>query len=206
MKTKLLILDDHPMTLAGAKSFFDSEQNIDITSRDDIQKVYDSIESLDYDIYLIDINMSPVDGLKVAERIRAFHSESAILLYTGDAIKDYYSYIFEHRLNGIIPKTTSMEEILSIFNLVITQKTVLPLDFYDFISQRMEQLTLKLQLTKKEIELLGFLKEGLTNKEISGKLFVTERSVERYFQQLYEHLNVSNKEEALLKIQEENLI
>lgn len=206
MKTKLLILDDHPIILTGTKAFFESEQNIVVTSRDDIQKVYDSTETLDYDIYLIDINMSPVNGIKVAEKIRAFHPEAAILLYTGDDIKGYFPYIFEHRLNGIIPKTVSKEEILNIFNLVTTQKTVLPLDFYDFLSVRMEQLTFKLQLTDREKELLGLLKEGLTNKEISGKLFVTQRTVERYLKQLYEHLNVSNREEALLKIQKENLI
>lgn len=206
MKTKLLILDDHPIILAGTKSFFDSEQNIVVTSRDDIQKVYDSIESLDYDIYLIDINMSPVDGIKVAGRLRTFHPQSSILLYTGDDIKDYYSYIFEYRLNGIIPKTVSKEEILNIFNLVTNQKTVLPLDFYDYLSLRMEHLTFKSQFTEKEKELLGFLKEGLTNKEISGKLFVTQRTVERYLQQLYEHLNVSNRQDAILKFQKENLI
>lgn len=206
MKTKLLILDDHPIILAGTKSFFNSEPNIDVTSRDDIQKVYDSLDSLDYDIYLIDINMSPVDGIKVAKKLRTLHPKSSILLYTGDDIKDYYSYVFEYRLNGIIPKTASKEEILNTLNLVINGNLVLPIDFYDFFSQRVEQLTFKLQLTEKEKELLGFLEEGLTNKEISGKLFVTQRTVERYLQQLYEHLDVTNREEALLKFQKENLI
>lgn len=205
---RLLIVDDHPIVLEGTRVLLQNEADISISTQIDPEQVLSQIQ-LDnkaFNIYLLDVNMSPIDGLTLSKKIRKHQPQAAIILYTGDDISNYYPFILTKQINGILSKTASQKELIQMIREVMNGNLLISNSFIEFVNHQLDHVQTKTSLSKKEQELLYYLEQGYTNKQISETLFVTQRTVERYLQQLYSHLQVSNREEAINKIHHENLI
>lgn len=203
---RLLIVDDHPLILEGTRALFQNEKEICISTQINPQKVLSQMAIEKYDVYLVDVNMSLIDGLTLAKEIRGYQPQAAIILYTGDDISNYYSFVLNQQVNGVLSKTASQKELIRMVYEVMDGNIVISKHFLEFVNHQLNHAQMKMNLSKKEQQLLRYLNQGYTNKQISESLFVAQRTVERYLQQLYSHLQVSGRDEAIQKIHQEKLL
>ena len=66
------------------------------------------------------------NGINLARNIKAIQSNASVILYTGDDITDYYPLILERKIEGILAKTASKEQILRTVRAIANGEIVLP--------------------------------------------------------------------------------
>lgn len=204
----VLIVDDHPIVLEGTKKLFQEIDDMVVDTESDATCVLQKVKKTPYDIYLIDINMPLQNGIVLARNIKILQSNAAIILYTGDEISDYYPLILERKIEGILAKTASKEQIIRTVRSVIHGEIVLSTNFLDFLESKYNPQALqnKLKLNAKEKQILCLIEDGHTNHAIAEKLNVTQRTVERYLTQLFTLLNVGSRTEAVNLAKEKQLL
>lgn len=202
----VLIIDDHPIVLEGTKALFQRLDDMYIETEVNPENVLNKLHHQHYDIFLIDINMSVLNGISLAANIRAQQKDARIILYTGEDIRSYYPLIIEKKVDGILSKTASQERIFQTIRSIVQGDLVLPIDFIDYISKKMQNKYDYLKLTNKEKMLMNMLIEGYTNKLIAEKLGVAQRTAERYLSQLFSLLDVASRGEAIELVKQKKLM
>lgn len=94
----ILIIDDHPVVLDGTKTLLQDLANVQIKTEQDSAAVLPRMETESFQLFLIDINMKPINGIQLSEMIRKKQPEALIILYTGYELSDYYELLIEKRL------------------------------------------------------------------------------------------------------------
>ncbi|MFF2176728.1 response regulator [Lysinibacillus sp. NPDC058147] len=202
----VLIIDDHPIVLAGSKALFQGIDDLVIESESNPQNVLAKMENKHFDVLLVDVNMAGQDGLSLAADIKEAHEQALIILYTGDDIQTYYPLIVEKRVDGILSKTASQEKVIKTIRSLVQGDLVLSIDFIDYLKSKLQHKHDNLQLTNKEKQLMTLLLEGYTNKMIAEKLDITQRTVERYLSQLFTLFDVSSRMQAIEFVKEKKLL
>jgi len=205
----MLIIDDHPIVLEGSKALFQGLDNMYIETESKPEQVLNSLQQTRFDVFLVDVNMAPIDGISLAANIKAIQENALIILYTGDDIRSYYSLILDKKVDGVLSKTASREKVIQTIHSIVQGDFVLSTDFLDYINLKMQKMQNKhtvLKLNIKEKQLMTLLIEGYTNRMIAEKLGVTPRTVERYLTQLFTVLNVPSRWEAIELVKEKNLL
>lgn len=202
----VLIIDDHPIVLEGTKALFQKLDDMYIETEGNPENVLNKIQQQHYDVFLIDINMSILNGISLASNIKVQQKNARIILYTGEDIRSYYPLIIEKKVDGILSKTASQERVIQTIRSTVHGDLVLPDDFIDYISKKMQNKYDNLKLTNKEKQLMSLVIEGYTNKLIAEKLGVAQRTAERYLSQLFSLLDVTSRGEAIELVKQKKLM
>lgn len=91
----ILIVDDHPVVLDGTKTLLQDLENVHIETEQESANVASRMETQTFQLFLIDINMKPINGIQLAEMIKKIQPEALIILYTGYELSDYYELLVE---------------------------------------------------------------------------------------------------------------
>lgn len=202
----VLIIDDHPVVLEGSKNMFKNVEGIIAYTEGNPKRALNRIQDFEFDIVLIDINMTEKNGISLSEEIKGIHKNIRIILYTGDNISAYYSLIINRKIEGIVSKTITRENLVQTIRLSMANHLVLPIDFLDYINDKLKDKYDSIKLTEKERCLINMLSRNFTNKMIAEELNVTQRSVERYLTQLFNLLNVKSRTEAVKLVHEKKML
>lgn len=201
---ELLIVDDHPVVLDGTKTLLQDLTDVKIETEQDAQSVLSLMDTKTFQLYLIDINMKPTNGIQLSELIKKKQPEALILLYTGYELADYYELLVEKKVDGLLSKLATKEQVIQTIQAALRGEILLPADFLDFIQQRTHRTDVQQEvlLSDKEQEILQYVAQGLTNKAIASNLGVTQRTVENYLSKLFVRLHVESRAEAVIVAKE----
>lgn len=202
----ILIIDDHPIVLKGTKLLFDNIPDMNVEVESHPKNVLSTLLNKQYNVYVIDINMTEKNGLQLASEIKMYQPNAKVILYTGEDIYPYYPLILEKKIEGIVSKTAPYERIVQTIRSVTRNEYIFPFDFIDYINNKMENKSGELQLNFKEKQLVTMLLANYTNKMIAEEFGVTQRTAERYLTKLFNILCVSSRQEAIQIVREKNLI
>lgn len=198
----VLIVDDHPIVLEGSKNLFQGLDDILIETESNPENVITKMKQTHFDVFLVDVNMAIQHGIALATDIKAVQESALIILYTGDDIRSYYSLILEKKIDGILSKTASRNNVIQTIRSIVQGHLVIPVDFVDYVTKKMQDQYNNLKLTNKEKQLLSMIQKGYTNKMIAEQLHVSQRTVERYLTQLFTLLEVPSREKAIELVKE----
>ena len=190
---KILIADDHHLFNDGLKSLLINELDLEI-----IGQVYDGNAVIAFvkkqlpDLILLDINMPLMDGIEVAEVLLESYPDLKIIALTMYAEPKYIKEFQRIGVQGYLLKNTSKGELLTTIHSVFLGKKM-----YDnklIVSNlHSEDSFVKLHnLTKREIEIIKLLKEGMTSQVIADKLFVSIFTVDTHRKNILFKLNLKN--------------
>ncbi len=199
----ILIIDDHPVVLDGTKTLLQDLTNVHIETEQDSAAVLTRMESEAFQLFLIDINMKPINGIQLSENIKKKQPEALIILYTGYELSDYYELLIEKKIDGLLSKLATKEQVIQTIQ-AFRGEILLAADFLDFIQQRtnLPNIQQEILLSDKEQEILQLVAQGCTNKAIASAIGVTQRTVENYLSKLFVKLNVESRAEAVIVAKE----
>jgi len=161
------------------------------------------VERTKPDVAIVDIRMPPThtdEGLQAAETIRAEHPDVGVLL-----LSQYVEPRYALRLLADHPERVGYllkERVFDVAILVDALRRISdgetlidPTIVSRLVGRRRREDPLA-ELTAREREVLGLLAEGLSNKAIAGRLFVTERTVEAHVKQIFLKLQLDVNPES----------
>ncbi|GHS93424.1 DNA-binding response regulator [Synergistales bacterium] len=196
MPIRTILADDHPLTRAGIAEFLKRESSLELVGEaEDGLVAWQIIQEMKPDVALLDIRMPGFGGIAIAQKIKEAGLPTAAIMLTSYDAQRYVMASLRAGARGFVLKTVAPKELTS----AIT--TVTKGGFYldpEVASVMGEREFVPEQLSTREHEVLLLAAKGLSSKEVAGKLFISERTVQTHLASIYDKLGSRNKTEALL--------
>ncbi|MEY3398348.1 MAG: hypothetical protein RL220_942 [Bacteroidota bacterium] len=196
MSLNLLIVDDHQIVIDGLKALLSDQSGVDLKgeahSGDEAIQI---LGLLKIDLVLLDIDMPGENGLKVLARIKKQWPAIKVVMLTMHDEKAMIRAALDNGADGYLLKNCSRDELLSAFGRVMSGEHFLSADAHTKLlapDAPEKRSGLTAELTEREIEILKYIAEGMSNKEIGDKLFISHRTVDTHRTNLMQKLGIHN--------------
>ena len=187
----IIIVDDDPLVVESLKIIINAN-GIDI-----LDVGYDGLQAVELytkhkpDLILMDIRMEKLNGIEAAKEILKVDNNAKILLITTFQDDEYIGvalslgckgYILKQNIKGIVPAINAVHS----GNLVFDSKIVSNIKKY-------AKKDIDINLSDREFDILLLVAEGLNNKEIAEKLYLSEGTVRNYVSNMLEKLSLRDR-------------
>lgn len=210
MKISILIADDHSMIREGLKQLLELEQNFNVIGfADNGRKAIDKINELHPDILLLDVNMPVLGGIETLAEIRKNNINVKVIMLTIHNEREYLIKAVELGCDGYILKESDSDELKNaIYNVYEGKRYIQPnmtpmLNSY--LASRAEDDKKLVGLTKREIQVLKLVAEGMFNRDIAERLEISERTVKNHIANIFKKIQVSDRTQAAVFAIKNNL-
>ncbi|EKF51589.1 response regulator transcription factor [Lactococcus garvieae] len=199
-KIKLLIVDDHQMVRLGLSSFMSIQPDIEVVGEAaDGESGYLKAQNLKPDVILMDLVMDRLDGIGATQKILAETPEQKILILTSFLDDEKVFPALAAGAKGYILKTSQAAEIANAVRKVASGEDVLSQAVKEKISQQKHRKPeLYDNLSKREMEVLKILAQGLSNQEIADRLFISLKTVKTHVSNIFNKLEVNDRTQATI--------
>ena len=204
---KIALVDDHNLFREGIKLVLEDIAEVALCiEASNGQELLNALEGTVPDIILLDLDMPVLNGIETAKAVKASHPEIGIIILTMYDDEQMISHLMELGANGYLLKDTTRDELeKAILNVHQNQ-----FYFNDFVSKALlsgvksrrkpqPKLGIKIDLTRREAEILQLICEEMTTSEIADKLFLSARTVEGHRKNLIEKMAVKNTAGLIIK-------
>jgi DNA-binding NarL/FixJ family response regulator len=207
----IMIADDHSMVREGIKQLLELEGDIVVISEASNGK--QCIELLDEnrtDVLLLDINMPLMNGLQVLQYIRENRLKVKVLILTIHNEVEYLMRAVELGVDGYVLKDSDSSVLKKAIFCVNRGEAFIQPELTPILKMKLEEKSNQTNedgaLTKREIEVLKLLAEGLFNKEIAYMLAISEKTVKNHVSNIFKKINVSDRTQAAVYAIRNNLV
>ncbi|MCC6369955.1 MAG: response regulator transcription factor [Bacteroidia bacterium] len=196
---KILIADDHPMTLFGTKSFVEKlgHKVVEICSNGII--AHNLILTHQPDIAILDINMPGMSGIEIAEKVQYHQIPTRIILHTIFNDRSVYKKALELGVYGYLLKNFSSDELEECLKAVAIKKSYFSshLESQLQISSTNESAILN-QFNITERKILELIAQQKSNRQIAEMLFLSDKTIEYHRKNIIEKLGLPHEKNVLL--------
>lgn len=190
---KIFIVDDHQMIIEGLKSLLKKEQNIELVgSANSAERCMQFFKVYTCDVILMDINLPDTNGIELCAIITKKYPLVKVIALSTFNQGTYVRKMIESGANGYLLKNADKHEILKAITTVMSGNNYLTIEAEKALRYENDQQNKLPKLTKRELEVLGLIANGLTNHQISEKLFISIDTVDSHRKNLHSKLNVNN--------------
>ena len=200
---RVLLADDHAVVRAGICQFLDQAEDIEVIAEaDDGEAAKKLIEQHQPDVAVLDIQMPGASGIDVTRWVRANHPEVGVLILTAYDDDPYIMAVLQAGANGYVLKTASPRDIIRAVRDVNAGNSALDASIVEKmmaqVSSENQALSVE-KLTGRELEVLGLVAKGYTNKAIGVQLGISDRTVQGHLAHVFNKLQVSSRTEAVMQ-------
>jgi DNA-binding NarL/FixJ family response regulator len=193
MSLKVVIADDHKITLDGVRRTLDATDDIDVVgTASSGSQVLPLVKRTAPDMVLLDIRMPGIDGITCLELLRKNHPDVKVVMLSAYSERDQVQTALSHGASAYIAKTVNPADLPSALRQVEEGTVYHAIGAADPGDHHEPEL----DLTERELTVLQALARGLSNKAISQELWVTEQTVKFHLSNIYRKLGVTNRTEA----------
>lgn len=202
------LIDDHKLFLEGLRHSIGSlPGNVEVSissSFDDAQKKLPFSDR--YDLILMDLNIDGGDGVALLLQLQSMNIYSPVVAVSASEDINHINAALCAGAAGFIPKSFSLDQmILGLEQVLAGDVYIPPLIKRQLKENQHQHERSKALLTKKQTTVLSLLCEGLSNRQIAERLFLTEHTVKSHLLTLYQKLGVNNRTECVLAAQKKGL-
>ncbi|MGQ3012281.1 MAG: response regulator [Flavobacteriales bacterium] len=191
MSTKIFIVDDHYMIIEGIKSMLVNEPGIEwLGHASSAATCMAFLRVHSPDVILMDINLPDKSGLELCKEVMQLYPGIKIIGLSTFNQLSFISRMLENGAYGYLLKNASRHEILQAIETVMQRKQYLSLEASEMVKKN--QGDDRPLLTRREIEVLQLIAEGLTNAEMAEKLFVSVTTIDTHRKNLLAKFNAKN--------------
>lgn len=213
----VLIVDDHKIIRDGIKSLLEDAPNIQI-----VGEASNGLEAIEFfkkqptDIVIMDIRMPEMGGIETTKFLTDNYPGVKILALTMHDEEAFISKMLHAGASGYLLKNVGKEEFITAIHKIYKGENYFSLDVATkMMTKFMSSKPVEddeavedddLQLTKREIEVIKLIAEGLTSQDIADKLFISPRTVDTHRRNLLQKLNVKNTAELIKYAIKHNIV
>jgi DNA-binding NarL/FixJ family response regulator len=197
---KVIIADDHEIFRDGLKLMLQKQPDIDLLAEaEDGKELIEKTITLQPDVVITDVKMPRMDGASATRYLTEHHPEIGIIALTMFDEEEQIIEMLEAGAKGYLLKNADKEEIRDAVKSVYEQTPY----YCKHTSHRLAQMVakskfnpyrhkVKPEFTEREKEIITYICDGITNKEIAEKIFLSVRTVEGLRMKILEKMNVRN--------------
>lgn len=198
---RLVLVDDHPIFLAGMASLVSDTPGLDLTGQAMTgTAAYRVIKETCPDVAVIDIALPEITGTMLAAKLSTESSSVKLIILTAHEERAYIQQSIDAGVKGYVLKRSAAENLIHAIRAVVSGGFYLdPVLAGRFLSPSVRRVRdlgmncgtpVQSSLTTREAEVLKFIALGYTNKEIAAMISVTMKSIETYKSRACEKLHL----------------
>ena len=194
---RVVVAEDVMLTREGIVRLLEDAGVEVVGEATDADELIRAVGRLEPDVAIVDIRMPPThtdEGLVAAQRIRTDHPDTGVLVLSQYVEPSYAMRLIEdqpERIGYLLKERVfDIATVIDALRRIVDAETVIdPTIVSRLIGRRRKEDPLA-PLTEREREVLGLIAEGMSNKAIAARLFVTERTVEAHVTQIFQKLGL----------------
>lgn len=208
----VLIVDDHPLFRDGLQRALEFEEDISVIGQcqDGESALRVSRERLP-DVILLDINLPALNGLQVARQLKAENARFGVIVLTAYHDSEQVLHAMRAGASAYCAKDVTPDRLVEIIRdvasgyAVVDDRRMTHEELQRWISSRLESITGPyvvdpdehyVPLSPRELEILQFVTNGMSNKEIARRLRISQQTVKNHMTSILKKLNVQDRTQA----------
>ena len=224
---KVLLVDDENLLLDSLEIILSLNGMEIVGKANDGKEALDVLEGTECDIALVDINMKGMGGIELIGHMKEKHKQVKILVLTTFYDDDNITKAITGGADGYLLKDSGKDTILGAINQIMGGVTVLDQKVMLRLTQLMSQAgtgaqanieakventkegatspniaNLAQDITQREKEICTLMVEGLTNKQIAQKLYISEGTVKNYISNIYDKTGIHDRVKLIVALKE----
>lgn len=210
-KIKILIADDHSLVREGLKQILELEEDFEVIGQaSNGLETLERIKELKPDVLLLDINMPIMGGIPTLKKIKEENINIKTVILTIHEGKEYLLETLELGALGYVLKDSdSLSLSKAIRDAFAGESYIQPKLAADlvreFSSTKIYKASSENDLTRREYEVLSLIADGMNNKDIADKLFISEKTVKNHVSSIFRKINVNDRTKAAIYAYKNNI-
>ncbi|WP_174733125.1 response regulator [Mesobacillus harenae] len=207
---RLMLVDDHAVLRDGLKNILETEEDIvvvgEAVSGDDALV---KLKTCKPDVILMDINMPDKNGVEVTGIVKKTHPEIKILILTMHNHDEYFMSAIREGADGYLLKDVPSSQVIDAIRMISKGESVVHpamtkklLSFHQHKTNDLREAV----LTEREKEVLVCLVDGLSNKEIAERLFISDKTVKIHVSKIFRKLSVKSRSQVVIYAVQNQLV
>lgn len=210
---KVLIVDDHSLMRQGLKQILELESDIKVIGQasNGEDAIHMTLECKP-DVVLLDINMPLINGIETLRRLKDIGVDSKVVMLTIHDDREYLYETLNIGADGYVLKDADSETLIKAIRDVYRGKSFIQPSLAIYLAKEYktakkdsDKSTVKDVLTRREYEVLTLVAEGLNNKEIAERLYISEKTVKNHVSNIFKKINVNDRIQAAIYAYKNNI-
>ena len=206
MAIRLLLVDDHKLFREGLRRILELHQDFQVVGEaGNGEEAVRMALSCPCDVILMDINMPGLNGVEATRQVKERNPRIAVLILSIHDDREYLFEVLNAGAAGYVLKDIEPDKLVEAIRLVAAGESVVDpgltgklINELTRLSSRGEEIVVN-PLTEREGEVLALMAEGLGNRDIAAKLFVSEKTVKNHVTNIFRKLEVSDRTQAVIQ-------
>lgn len=195
---RIVLADDHVMFRQGVKSILEKDKNLEVVGETgDGLELIQLLKNMTADMVILDISMPHLRGLEATREIKMLSKDIKVLILSMHKDKEYMRSAISAGAEGYLLKEDADTELFDAIERIRQEGRYISPLLLEELTDKLFQLDNEGQLfrdyenlTTREREVLKLISEGLSNKDIADRLFVSVRTVEHHRANIMRKLNI----------------
>ncbi|WP_409248748.1 fimbria biosynthesis transcriptional regulator FimZ [Enterobacter hormaechei] len=191
----VIIMDEHPIVRMSIEVLLQKNKNIQVKLKSgDSHEVLDCIRNHPIDLVILDIEMTGTDGFVLLKRIRNLNKDIKVLFLSSKSEAFYAGRAIRAGANGFVSKRTDLGEIYNAVEMILTGYSFFPSETLSFINHLGSRTgaAVDMPLSNREVTVLRYLANGLSNKEIADQLLLSNKTISAHKSNIFSKLGVQS--------------
>ncbi|EMJ6429643.1 fimbria biosynthesis transcriptional regulator FimZ [Enterobacter hormaechei] len=191
----VIIMDEHPIVRMSIEVLLQKNKNIQVKLKSgDSHEVLDCIRNHRIDLVILDIEMTGRDGFVLLKRIRNLNKDIKVLFLSSKSEAFYAGRAIRAGANGFVSKRKDLGEIYNAVEMILTGYSFFPSETLSFINHLGSRTgaAVDMPLSNREVTVLRYLANGLSNKEIADQLLLSNKTISAHKSNIFSKLGVQS--------------
>ncbi|MEJ5074474.1 fimbria biosynthesis transcriptional regulator FimZ [Enterobacter ludwigii] len=189
----VVIMDEQPIVRMSIEVLLQKNSQIRVVLKsDDGKELIDYIRKNETDLVIVDIELPGTDGFSLLKRIHDISPKTKVLFLSSKSESYYAGRAIRAGANGFVSKRKDHNDIYKAVDMLLAGYSFFPSDTLNFLSNnpaRRGELN-ELPLSNREVTVLRYLVNGLTNKEIADQLLLSNKTISAHKSNIFSKLGV----------------
>lgn len=212
---RVMIVEDHPLFREGLEKALSAETDLEMVGFASTgQEAIDLCHTYHPHVVLLDVNLPDMNGLQVARHLLHEKEKVRVIMLTAYHEREQVIYAIRAGASAYCAKDIHPNDLIKIIHVVaggafvVEGKQMNQTELEEWVHQEIERILgphadnpteQLIPLSPRETEILYAVTNGLSNKEISAKLGISQQTVKNHMTSILQKLNVEDRTQAAVK-------
>ena len=193
----MAIVDDHPVVREAFGNLFEMVEGLDVRfTAGDADEALAHLAKTPVDVAIVDFALPGVDGSVLTAQIKGRYPDVRVLIFTASLDPEQVRRAAESPADGILLKSIPIDYLIAAIRDVANGRRVVGRDLSGVLTAASEE-SRPAELSERELEVLGHLATGMTNKDIARDLFISQATVKSHVENILRKLDTADRAGAV---------